>query len=261
MEGEMNRRRQTSCFYESFDAAEHGGRGRCSHVLERRSRSPTPHDGRPLQPFDDAKIGAHARRRGSSSSYSADDISIPKSVSRSSSPSRSVVCPASSCGELATTRRSLLRTCGIITVALAVLAGAASVPKLSRVEIDVDYSHMMGKHVQDQLLQTAVAHGRHRRVLSPSASHVHDPSFIGVFDQSGGVLDDIDGNGKNNNPMRLRGGDSASSFSPSSSTCDLKAVLRGGSVSQECKDTKVDAPAGLRGGSSRPKLSRTVDIH
>jgi hypothetical protein len=256
MSGE-NRGRQTSCFHESFDANETSGRGRCSHAVERRSRSPTPLDGRPLQAFD-AKFGAQ-RRRGSFS-YSADDIRIPDTKSgRCSSPSRSVMCPASKCGELETTRKSLFRTCGIITVALVVLASAASVPKLSRVEIDVDYSHMMGKHAQDKLLQSAVAHGPHHRLSSPSTAHAHAPSSIGVFDE---LNDDDDSH--DSNPMRLRGGD-APSFTPSTSTCDLKAVLRGGSVSQDCKDVAgikaSGTPTGLRGGSYRPKLSRTNDIH
>ena len=131
-------------------------------------------------------------------------------------------------------------------------------PKLSRVEIDVDYSHMLGQNVQDQLLRSAAAFGIHnpRAPPNPSAAHARDlpPS---PFDEPAELHDE-----SSSQPMRLRGGKSPR-FSPSASTCDLGPVLRGGSVVQAGEDTLKDNSAAMASHAShyRPKLSRTVDIH
>ncbi len=248
----MRGRPLRSMMNNSFDGVDFAGRGR-STVVQRRSRSPTPLDDRPLQPFDHQSVCQPRRRRTSISSE--EDSCGHGRTGRSSSPSRSIMCPPSNCGELETTRNSLFRTCGIITIALVVLTTAASVPKLSRVEIDVDYSHMLGKQIQDQLLLSAAAHGKnhhHPRAASPSVAR--------AFDEPAALRDEDDGS--SSQPMRLRGGESPS-FTPSASTCDLKAVLRGGSVSHACQDLglKTNAPSGARGAHYRPKLSRTIDIH
>jgi len=196
-----------------------------------------------------------------------------RASSRSCSPSRSPLGSSSSlissicssprgagqgpAGELASsTGRSMARSLAIISLAIVALA-AASVPKLTRMDIDVDIYSPMIREGDCKLNLDSLARPRHVR-RPPFAAASSSSSASDVFATAGKGKEDHN-NGRTS--LRLRGGKNTPHFTPSQSSCDLRGGCGRGPIDSETDECTVATDFVSAGRRYRPKLSRTIDAH
>mmetsp|Transcript_25492 Transcript_25492/g.59066 ORF Transcript_25492/g.59066 Transcript_25492/m.59066 type:complete len:328 (-) Transcript_25492:179-1162(-) len=201
-----------------------------------------------------------------------------REVSRSASPAgmgrrrgsgwSSCSSPRGACGGpesmLVDTGRSTSRSLAIIAVALVALT-AASVPKLTRMDIDVDYSPMMRdcKLSLDALARPPPQpHRSSERWSSPASPSVD--TVRSATDMLTGASHHAEAKkGGDVHSLRLRGGEKSPQFTPSQSSHDLR--VRGGCGSPrscQTEDGGTLSPDFFAAGRRyQPKLSRTVDAH
>eukprot|EP00282_Hemiselmis_andersenii_P022182 CAMPEP_0172036356 /NCGR_PEP_ID=MMETSP1041-20130122/22124_1 /TAXON_ID=464988 /ORGANISM="Hemiselmis andersenii, Strain CCMP439" /LENGTH=298 /DNA_ID=CAMNT_0012693587 /DNA_START=30 /DNA_END=928 /DNA_ORIENTATION=- len=152
----------------------------------------------------------------------------------------------------------------IIAVALVALT-AASVPKLTRMDIDVDYSPMMRdcKLSLDALARPPPQpHRSSERWSSPASPSVD--TVRSATDMLTGASHHAEAKkGGDVHSLRLRGGEKSPQFTPSQSSHDLR--VRGGCGSPrscQTEDGGTLSPDFFAAGRRyQPKLSRTVDAH
>uniref|UniRef100_A0A7S0W436 Uncharacterized protein n=1 Tax=Hemiselmis tepida TaxID=464990 RepID=A0A7S0W436_9CRYP len=165
-------------------------------------------------------------------------------------------------GLMADTGRSTARSLAIIAVALVALT-AASVPKLTRIDIDVDYSPMMR---DCKLSLDSLARPQHQQRGSGPSGRWSSPSSPSI-DTVRSASDMLAGGRKeaqgDTRSLRLRGGETSPQFSPTDSAMDLR--IRGGCVASRNRPDEdwQELPPDFHtvGMRYRPKLSRTVDVH
>lgn len=243
--------------------------------VPRRVRSPTSRMSKGREPFLARAILAISLggSRASSAESCTSACSTPSSertvCSRRGSPVRGLRPDPASCA-MADTGRGIKRSFTMIVIGLLCLATATTVPKLTRMDVDMDYSRELF-YPDCKLSLSKIDHhpsqwcgsdsaGLERSNLDMVRSAVDkltSPQSLQASRGHGGpVVGDTN--------MRLRGGDTPH-FSPSASTCDLRRLSTGGMCQGEASNVdKVQRPPeSQRSGARRhaPKLSRTVDLH
>lgn len=177
------------------------------------------------------------------------------------------------------TSRGVQRSMAIIGIGLACFATAARVPKLTRMDIDVDWSREMGmcgsqgstigsascarlgfSGVPTTTASASAARNRYETFLCDSSS-VHCAAATLTSSSSLAYESPSQSN------MRLRGGETPH-FTPSASSCDLRRLSGLGTSSAKsclCGDTAQgptpDKKRAQNMARTVPKLSRTVDLH
>jgi hypothetical protein len=188
---------------------------------------------------------------------------------------------------MAETTRGIQRSMAIIGIGLACFATAARVPKLTRMDIDVDWSRQLGVGEGRSMMGGGgsssrlgfssgfptttpaenVAARRQEKFLCESSS-VRCAAAILTASSSSSASDSSSSCSSTNN-MRLRGGEETPHFTPSASSCDLRRQSGMGASSSKsclCGDSPFSqGPTPERAQNMArgnvPKLSRTVDLH
>lgn len=219
----------------------------------KRSRSPTPHA---------FGLALKAGQFPSDKNNQRTSRSVSPARGAGSSPVVRATPSSGSDSLVSNAFRVSIRNATIICAVLAALTAGAAVPKLSRMEIDVDYSHMMSRKAQQDLVMQAAAKGSlliktkaesSLRTQHCKASFSHGDSPCDVQSWSQPHVQRAEVASEMADSMRLRGG-------------DIVGLVPGMNplVPQRQQSVMIE-----RGGERlvlnngriyRPKLSRTIDI-
>ena len=184
------------------------------------------------------------------------------------------------------TTRGIQRSMAIIGIGLACFATAARVPKLTRMDIDVDWSRQLrvceGSSVMggsDSSARLGFSSGFPTTTSTANVAASRQEKFLcesssvrcaaAILTSSSSSASDSSSSCSSSNNMRLRGGEETPHFTPSASSCDLRRQSGMGASSSKsclCGDSPFSqGPTPERAQNMArgniPKLSRTVDLH